>query len=560
MSDDDEVTCISVSVKNGDKNKNNQTSLDQSQIKDTDLILDEIVKSSDFKIKTFEANDRGIQDLLAKANKDSELLRTLEQAILKQDEEIGAKIDRLTQLEKELETARVRQVVKPKNGKILKPARYDRQIENLYKRYVLSDSSSSDSDDNSEMIEKAKSNFKDSKQMQTEENNDKMLASSQDSQEEQKQNSKLLNPYQPERRKLPENPTLLAKIPDEIIRYIQNSHHPLEPIPVIYRRYDDDREPWLHGSITSCRSRYGQETMLVTDESTQTIISVPYDSIAIDTKKQPKLVQSLSHCQRIRNNDLEAEDQADNAIIPIFRTHRVYLKNECKSAWIVNKIDDHYFYVVCDDVYIGKKGLKEIKAAQAKAKRETKTRVDFALNKPCQSMEDQIDKRNLPQFTEQEMFAFESINGVFKVRFDEIAPIMGQLFYYDDYENNAIKMFIEHFPHLLKAPTMLHRIRQFDSQFNDSRKQSRWQHWFDTIYSLLVNTVEETKEEIVQYYDKLNLEVGDKLELRCGSKVEVIEVDEVFHFFKVRVENDKNLTEWLHPTSLILTTHRVDKW
>ena len=104
MSDDDEVTCISVSVKNGDKNKNKQTSLDQSQIKDADLILDEIVKSSDFKIKTFEANDRGIQDLLAKANKDSELLRTLEQAILKQDEEIGAKIDRLTQLEKELET------------------------------------------------------------------------------------------------------------------------------------------------------------------------------------------------------------------------------------------------------------------------------------------------------------------------------------------------------------------------------------------------------------------------------------------------------------------------
>lgn len=261
---------------------------------------------------------------------------------------------------------------------------------------------------------------------------------------------------------------------------------------------------------------------------------------------------------------------------------------------------------MCDDVYIGGKDKEVINSAKNKSKFDAETRVKFALDRPCQSLElqiEEIEKRvneeketetteneevgtkklkisektddkidenakifktqKTPKnpenhasdndFTPQEMFNFQSINGVHKVKFDEIAPIMGQLFFYDDFEDVATKMFMKHFPHLLNAPCALSRVRQFDSQFNDSRKQSRWKHWFDTIYSLLVNTEEETKEQITQYYDKLNLVVNDELELRCGSLVKVVEVDQVFHFFKIKHKNE-DFTEWLHPTSLVLKT------
>lgn len=341
---DDEITCISVQpAKTDSKTFKTPTTLNIEETRQIDKLLEESLEKIEFKQKTMEANETGIQELLDRANKEAIMLSELQEAISKQDEEIGAKIDRLEKLEKQLEKARVKKVVVPQ-GRVLKSKRYDRQVENLYKQYVLSDSSSgSDGEgmidagenENGEMREKCEKNekFDEISTSEKKQPKNESFENLQNHKSSKTQNPSKKRFYSPNasfstnsehRRKLPENPPLLAKIPDEIIQYIQ-THAPLDSIPIVYRRYDDNREPWLHGSITSCRMRYGQETMLVTDESTQTIINVPYDSIAIDTsKKQPKLVQSLSHCQRIRNNDLEAEDQADNAIVPMFRTHRVY--------------------------------------------------------------------------------------------------------------------------------------------------------------------------------------------------------------------------------------------
>merc|ERR1711972_631275 len=141
----DEITFIPTSTGNKSEKINSLNSLTSTEINDTDKLLEEILEGMSFKQKTVEANGNGIQELLAQADKDAKLLAQLEKAINDQDAEIESQVDKLEKLERQLQKVRMKKVVKPIGGGKIKPNRYDRQIENLYMKYALDESSSSSS-------------------------------------------------------------------------------------------------------------------------------------------------------------------------------------------------------------------------------------------------------------------------------------------------------------------------------------------------------------------------------------------------------------------------------
>lgn len=451
--------------------------------------------------------EKGLEDLLQKCEKQEEKMNELALLLKQQDLEIEKEYEKLVTLQNKLKEKRIRAVL----NSDLKLNISSKNVETLIKET-----------------------------------------------EDLRKISKVVNPKN-SGRKTPDKSALLVKIPDEIFRYITQTFKAVENIPIIYKNSDSNAEPWLEGNITTCRFRYGMDTMKVTDKRTQENLVVPYDSIAIKTDKKPDLVKSLSLCQRIPKTDLDSEDLSDNAIVPLFRTHRVLVTSTRKSAWIISKVDEDHFYICYDDIFTLSRDKSDIQNAAHTAEIEAKVRHELEFNDQLYS-----ENKRGPQISDfLKKYGFDaqkSINGIDKVRYDQIIPIMGQLFFYDGSEKLAINDFGDHFPHLWNAPLMLTRIRKFDSQYNDQRKHSKWQQWYDTTYSLLVNKKSEISETLTFIYENLNLNVGEKILLHTNQLVEVVEIDPFLVFFKVRYSH--GFEEWLHPVSvnLPISQQKVEKF